>query len=621
MSGKTTRAAWTTGLCTIVLAAGLITTGSAGAVTGGASTGAGFAFAAKLAIGNHDRSCTGALVGTDWVVSAASCFADDSEQPATLTAGKPKLKTMATVGRADFSTAGGQVQEVIELVPYKGRDIVMARLAKPVTGITPLTVASTAPAPGETVTVAGYGRTKTEWVPNKLHTSEFIVDAVDGTSLRTSGRTAGDAICKGDAGGPLLRPKGTSYELIAINSRSWQGGCLGVDATESRNNAIQDRADDIARWIELVRDRDRYPNVNPDPATGKATTFRGGAGNPASVLHANGTMETYVVGADGSVTVRYEEGANGPWSGTKSVLGPNSANEVIAAVDDTGRPNIFMVQTNGGILRRYTDGTWSDWGRFADVGSARSAKVARDQLGRLNVFMLQTNGGILRRYETKPAGAWSDWERFADAGWANDIQIGAHADGRLSVFMAQTNGGIKEKTESSPGKAWEEWSTFADAKDMSTEAPKRHTSQLATANEQDGRLVVMMRQSNGGVVQRSEQKANGAWAGWARTAEAGSADSLALARQPNGRLSLFLLTAGRTITQRTQTAANGAWSAPVSFSATQETTHLSVAAHTNGILSVFATRADGTVTERRQTAPNGSWYPWSTFTSAGSQQP
>ncbi|MFC4326505.1 FG-GAP-like repeat-containing protein [Streptomyces andamanensis] len=237
-------------LATTVVSA-LLTATNAHAVTGDVADST-FAYTARLDIGGGQRACSGALVDPQWIVTSARCFADD---PATLqvAAGKPKWKTMATVGRTDLTTTSGQVREVVELIPRSDRDLVMARLATPTTGIAPIPLALSAPTPGDELKVAGFGRTKIEWAPNKLHTAAFTVDSFADTTLATSGKTASDTACAGDAGGPVVRQKDGKSELVALTSLSWQGGCLGTDDTEKRTDALDTRLDDLNAWVQQVR--------------------------------------------------------------------------------------------------------------------------------------------------------------------------------------------------------------------------------------------------------------------------------------------------------------------------------------------------------------------------------
>ncbi|MFE2410029.1 trypsin-like serine protease [Kitasatospora sp. NPDC059408] len=244
------RAAWMTGmLASAAVVGSLVSAGTASAVVGDGVPNGTYAFTTKLDIGNGQRACTGSLVDSYWVLTASSCFADNPAQPQALQAGAPKLKTVATVGRTDLTAGGGFTSEVTELVPRADRDLVLVKLAQPAQGI-PTVAVGAAPTAGETLTVAGYGRTKDEWVPNTLHSASFTVQSSTATTVAVTGKTPGkDAICKGDTGGPALRAKaGGGVELAGVNSLSWQGGCLGSGA-ETRTGAVETRVDDLAGWV------------------------------------------------------------------------------------------------------------------------------------------------------------------------------------------------------------------------------------------------------------------------------------------------------------------------------------------------------------------------------------
>ncbi|MFD6530599.1 S1 family peptidase [Streptomyces sp. NPDC060184] len=222
------------------VAAGALSAVPAEAAVGSPVAAGSYAFTAKVSVGSEDtaRGCSGALVASDWILTAASCFAADPVVP-VVPAGKPALPSTATVG--------GQTRAVVQLVPRTGRDLVLARIARPVTGVTPVTVASTAVSAGQQLRAVGYGRTTTEWVPDAPHTTSFSVDAVGTDDLTITGLDG--SLCQGDTGGPLLRETSGTAELVGVGSRSWQGGCLGEPATETRTGAIASRSDDLAAWV------------------------------------------------------------------------------------------------------------------------------------------------------------------------------------------------------------------------------------------------------------------------------------------------------------------------------------------------------------------------------------
>lgn len=109
---------------------------------------------ARLDIGDGTRGCSGVLVDTEWLLTAASCFADDPATSLAVPAGKPALKTTATIGRTDLTTTQGVVRTVVELVPRTDRDVVLARLNRPVTTVAPLALATTAATTGEDLQIA-----------------------------------------------------------------------------------------------------------------------------------------------------------------------------------------------------------------------------------------------------------------------------------------------------------------------------------------------------------------------------------------------------------------------------------------------------------------------------------
>ncbi|WP_128375358.1 trypsin-like serine protease [Streptomyces cavernae] len=243
----------------------VLTAVPASAVTGPAvaSGDTTYAYTAQLLIGDWDRGCSGVLVDKEWLLTAASCFAANPAASLAVPAGKPAKKTTATIGRGDLTGTGGAVRTVVELVPRADRDVVLARLNRPVTNVAPIALASAAPTAGEELKFAGYGRTKTEWAPLQLHTGAYSVSASDATTATVTGKD-GTAACMGDTGGPVVRVVNGTAQLVALNSRSYQGGCFGIDATVTDTGGIAARVDGLASWVNSQVGATRITDFNCD---------------------------------------------------------------------------------------------------------------------------------------------------------------------------------------------------------------------------------------------------------------------------------------------------------------------------------------------------------------------
>ncbi|MGW4696119.1 trypsin-like serine protease [Kitasatospora cineracea] len=407
------------------------------------------AFTAQLAIGDQGRTCTGTLVDPQMILTAKSCFAIDSSWTAIpVTAGPPKVATTATIGRTDLNATGGQQIKVVALAPHADRDLVMARLETPVTGITPIALSTTAPANGGALNTAGFGRTATAWAPGTLHTPAATTGAVTASGFDLT-PTAPGLICKGDAGAPLWRTANGKPALTGIISRSWQGGCLGTDTTETRTGAYAERADDLADW--MVRLRAAAP----------------GSGWKSSVLvnGANGALYQAIRLPDGSTTNFVDITASTRTSGGVKAFaeaGLNNQTHIVALGNDGHLWHSIISpaplwQSDGIGVPRTADLT------STDRPLAGITQVSAVSIG-TNLHVLAIAGGKAYHTMRDGNGAWSSWgDVQAVAGTLPSITTAAIANVGGELQVVAVAGGKAYHTIRNTAGSWGTWGDVAQA--------------------------------------------------------------------------------------------------------------------------------------------------------------
>ncbi|MEU8813447.1 S1 family peptidase [Actinoplanes sp. NPDC048796] len=461
---------WGGGLLTAALAAGLLGGGSALAVAGAEEVADGaLPFVAKINFGDQS-GCGGALVAPQWIITAKDCFAVGD---AAVTAGAPAKPATVLVGRADVTTTtAGKRLAVTALVPHPDRNLVLAELSATVSGIAPVSFSADAPQEGETLRIAGYGRTSTEWVPTRMHAGDFAVGAVSAGRFELSAASAGATLCKGDAGAPAFRETASGPKLVGISVESGQKGCLGEPDTRT-GEAAGARTDDLADWIRTSTAV--TPNGLRETVTGEFT--RDGIQDLAGI-DAAGVLWLYPGTATPGVWAAKVKIATG-WASVRELETGRinrDAYDDLTGINGTNNTQVYWPGTAAGGSFGSSVQIGAGW--TTDLRDIAIGKVDGDAYDDLLVVKTSTQQLFLYR-GTAAGGSFAGGVQYG-LGWGNlkDLQVGkfnndAYDDlvtvqsttGKLFIYAGKPDGSQFEPgADTGSGTGWNTATSLTKAK-------------------------------------------------------------------------------------------------------------------------------------------------------------
>ena len=194
---------------------------------------------------SYASACSGALIAPQWIVSAGHCFHDGARNRIS---GPPRYQVIVTVGQATLSGTDGQRTEVVEVVQQPETDLAVAKLATPVTGITPLALSEKAPVKGEVVRLVGWGSKDSAadltHRPDRMQTGQMTIARVGAHEVYVTGYlpSPDTSACPYDSGAPYFSEGPDGPKLVSTE--------ISGPSCPHKQNEKTARVDVIATWIK-----------------------------------------------------------------------------------------------------------------------------------------------------------------------------------------------------------------------------------------------------------------------------------------------------------------------------------------------------------------------------------
>ncbi|MFK0296176.1 FG-GAP repeat domain-containing protein [Streptomyces sp. NPDC090442] len=246
-------------------------------------------------------------------------------------------------------------------------------------------------------------------------------------------------ICKGDAGGPVVRERGGRAELVALSGGSNGAGCFGSEVTGPAQ-ATATRTDGLGSWVNRARLADRANQLTETVAGG--ADFNGDGRDDVVVRFKDGTLHVLYGGADGKLEYGRALWHDDSWKRAKQIAAGDFNGDGkgdVAAIWQDGTLRLYLGDNRGELAEDYKK-MWPD----DSVANMRIARYKVDNSGRDGLLMAW-GSGYLHAYPTNADGTLNGrhWAMWNNDSWKTIPQFTTgdfNGDGKDDVVAIWGNG-------------------------------------------------------------------------------------------------------------------------------------------------------------------------------------
>jgi hypothetical protein len=343
--------------------------------------------------------------------------------------------------------------------------------------------------------------------------------------------------------------------------------------------------------------------------------------SPAVGQNADGRLEVFTTGSDGTLWHIWQNVPNGTWHNWDTLNKPPTANALTmpgVGKNADGRLEVFTIGTDGALWHIWQTTPNGAWGNWFSSGQPSTSQlnaqfppfIAHDADGRLEAFTIGADGALWHIYQVAVNGTWRNWTPRGKPPGVNTVNapfVGQNADGRLEVFSIGSDGALWHVWQTTPNGTWGNW--FSSGQPS---ASIRNTS-LAVSQNHDGRLEAFTIGSDGALWHIWQTTPNGAWSNWTSL---GLPNSMSITSPPtieinkDGRLEVLVCAHDGALWHIWQTAPGSVWGNWDSLGTPPSITLNSspfVSKNDDGRLEAFVNGSDGALWHCWQVTPGGLW--------------
>ncbi len=290
-----------------------------------------------------------------------------------------------------------------------------------------------------------------------------------------------------------------------------------------------------------------------------------------------------------------------------------SASHQQLVVNSDGRLELTVTGSDGNVYHSWEGAPSGPFGQLYSLGAPSSGSFVSDPStglnsdGRVETFVVDNSGAVWHAWMYVPGGGWTPFYSVGPpvagtVGAVGNVAMATNNDGRLEIFARGTDGAIWHTWQGTPSGGWGQWYSLGKP------GGGGFVSDVTAGRNGDGRLEIAAVDGSGGVWHAWQTSPSGGWtSAFYPLSSRPVTGTPGINTNQDGRLEIFATAADdRSIIHIWQGVPSGGWGNWYSVGGAAGSDP-SVSRNADGRLEVFANDLTGHLIHTWQATPGGGW--------------